>query len=52
MTEISPNKKIRLKKRKKKPFPHTKSNADYFPTTAQQTVPDWIPAISNVKKDS
>lgn len=45
MTEISP-------KSKEKKIP-TQSNADYFPLTAfQQIVPDWIPAISNVKKDS
>lgn len=45
MTKISP-------KSKEKKIP-TQSNADYFPLTAfQQIVPDWIPAISNVKKDS
>lgn len=49
MTEISPERKLRKKKKK---IP-TQNNADYFPLTAfQQTVPDWIPAISNVKKDS
>lgn len=37
--------------RKKKKSPH--KCTDYFPITAfQQTVPDLIPAISNVKKDS
>lgn len=47
MTEISPKSKERKKK-----IP-TQNNVEYFPLTAfQQTVPDWIPAISNVKKDS
>lgn len=47
MTEYSPK-----KQRKKNKFP-TQSNADFVPLTAfQQTVPDVIPAISSVKKDS
>lgn len=41
------------KKQSKKKKSSTQSTADYFPLRAfQQTVPDLIPAISNVKKDS
>lgn len=45
--------RIFTKKNKgKNNFP-TQSNADFVPLTAfQQTVPDVIPAISSVKKDS
>lgn len=44
MKEVTP-------KSKEKKCP-TNNNADNFPLTAfQQIVPDWIPAISSVKKD-